>query len=86
MPQISNEIVAPYKYISRFRAGMHHMCIQDRKDPTWQWVPMSYRLTKKDMNLIVNDREEDWKIPTERIGHSNEGEEHDKSDEDIDDE
>jgi hypothetical protein len=36
--------------------------------------------------LIVNDWEEEWKIPVEKIGQSEEEEEKEKSDEDPDDE
>jgi hypothetical protein len=62
------------------------MYVQAKKDPTCQWFPTSYRLTTEDVSLIVNDWEEDWKIPVEKIGHSDEGEEKEKSDEDPDDE
>jgi hypothetical protein len=62
------------------------MYVQAKKDPMRQWFPTSYRLTTEDVNLIVNDWEEDWKIPTEKTGQSEEEEEQDKSDEEQGDE
>jgi hypothetical protein len=62
------------------------MYVHTKKDTTFQWFPTSYRLTTEDVCLIVNDWEEEWKIPTQKIGKSEEEEEKDKSDEDPNDE
>jgi hypothetical protein len=66
---ISTETVETYKDITHFKVGMHHMYVQAKKDPTRQWFPTSYRLTIEDVCLIVNDWEDGWKIPAEKIGN-----------------
>jgi hypothetical protein len=38
-PCISGEIVETYKDIVHFKEGMHHMYVQEKKDPTHQWFP-----------------------------------------------
>jgi hypothetical protein len=64
---------------------MHHMYVQEKKDPTCQLFPTNYRLTPKDICIIVNDSEEEWKITLEKIGHPEEEEDKDKSDEEPND-
>jgi hypothetical protein len=46
-----------------FKAGPHHMYIQAKRDPDQQWLLTSYRLTKQDVSLIVNDWEAEWRKP-----------------------
>jgi hypothetical protein len=46
------------------------MCVQAKKDPMRQKFSASYRLTTEDMNLIITDWKEDWKIPIEKTGPS----------------
>jgi hypothetical protein len=64
---------------------MHHMYVQDKKDPTQQWLPTTYRLTIEDVNLIINDWEEEWKSPPEKTELSEEEDDQDKSDEELSD-
>jgi hypothetical protein len=45
------------------------MYVQAKKDPTHEWLPTNYRLKTKDVCLIVNDWEEEWKTTTEKTGH-----------------
>jgi hypothetical protein len=83
-PCISEEKVTTYKDITLFRANMHHLYVQAKKDPAWQWFPTSYRLTTEDVNLIITDWEEEWKSPAEKTGPSEEEEDQDKSEEEQD--
>jgi hypothetical protein len=85
-PHISAERVETYKDITHFKEDMHHMYVQGKKDPTCQWFPTSYRLKTKDICLIVNDWEEEWKTPAEKTGNPDEDAEKYKSDEEPDDE
>jgi hypothetical protein len=50
-----------------------------------KWLPTTYRLTMEDVNLIINDWEEEWKSPPEKIGLSEEEDDQDKSDEELSD-
>jgi hypothetical protein len=54
---------------------MHHIYIQDKRDPTCQWLPTSYKVTEEDVSLISNDWDENWKVPAEETEHPDEEEE-----------
>jgi hypothetical protein len=40
-----------------------------KEGPMHQWLPTNYRLTTEDVCLIMNDWEDGWKTPAEKIGH-----------------
>jgi len=66
---ITIQLVETYQDIGSFKEGMHHMYIQAKRDPAHQWLPTSYRLTTDDVFLINDDWEDEWKIPSEQMGH-----------------
>jgi hypothetical protein len=51
------------------------MYVQEKREPTRQWMPTNYKLTLKDVCLITNDCEDEWKTPVEQMGHLEEEEE-----------
>jgi hypothetical protein len=50
------------------KAWHHHMYMQGNKDSDQQWLPTQYRLTKKEMEHIMADWEDELKIPPIEIG------------------
>jgi hypothetical protein len=46
-PHISVETMETYKDIVHFKEGMHHMYVQEKKDPVQQWFPTNYKLTTR---------------------------------------
>jgi hypothetical protein len=40
------------------------MSIKAKKDPREEWVQTKYKITKEDIQLVMQDWELDWKIPT----------------------
>jgi hypothetical protein len=63
---------------------MHHLYVQAKRDYVWHWFPTSYRLTIEDVKLIINEWEEEWKIPTDKTWPSEEDEDREKSEEEQD--
>jgi hypothetical protein len=55
--------VEAYKYIACFKAGPHHMYVQEKIDPNQQCLPMHYMLIEKYIRHIVNDWDEEWRTP-----------------------
>jgi hypothetical protein len=52
------------------------MWIQPRKDPYKQWLQMHYCITKGDIDMIINEWPDEWRIPTiprEVLGQTVEG-------------
>jgi hypothetical protein len=39
------------------------MYIQEKKDLDQQWLSTHYRVIEKEINQIVNDWDEEWRIP-----------------------
>jgi hypothetical protein len=39
------------------------MWIQVRKDPDKQWLQMHYCITEGDIDLVIKDWEDEWRIP-----------------------
>jgi hypothetical protein len=39
------------------------MYVQVKKDPDQQWLPTQYRLTEEEMGNIMDDWDDEWKIP-----------------------
>jgi hypothetical protein len=60
------QIVEAHKEIVCFKARMHHMYVQEKRDLDQQWFSTHYRLTEKDINLIVNDWKVKWKTPVKK--------------------
>jgi hypothetical protein len=40
------------------------MYVQAKKDPNQEWFPTWYRLTEEEMGHIMEDWDDDWKIPS----------------------
>jgi hypothetical protein len=52
------------------------MWIQPRKDPDKQWLQMHYYVTEGDINMIIKEWPDEWRIPTiprEVSGQTTEG-------------
>jgi hypothetical protein len=39
------------------------MWIQERKDPTKQWLQMCYCIIKGDIYMVISEWDEEWMIP-----------------------
>jgi len=62
-PLIPPKVVEAYSLATRFKAGHHHMYIQAKKDPSQEWFPTRYQVTKEEMGHIMEDWDDYWKIP-----------------------
>jgi hypothetical protein len=63
MWKITPQVVAQYRDIANLRATQHMMWIQMRKDPNKQWLQMHYCVMEDDINMVIKDLEDEWKIP-----------------------
>jgi hypothetical protein len=63
-PQISPQLVETYKPIVWFMEDHHHMYIQAKKYLREEWVKKKYRITEEDIELIMQDWDTDWKVPS----------------------
>jgi hypothetical protein len=57
------QVVAHYRDIANFKATRHAMWIQVWKDPNKQWLQLHYYIMKGDIDMVIGDWEDDWKIP-----------------------
>jgi hypothetical protein len=48
---------------AQFWEEQHHIYVQEKKDPREEWVQMKYKITKEDIQLIMQDWDLDWKVP-----------------------
>jgi hypothetical protein len=63
MWRITPEAVARYGNIANFQATRHTMWIQKRKDPDKQWLHMCYCITEGDIDMVINEWADEWRIP-----------------------
>jgi hypothetical protein len=63
MWRITPQVVARYRDIANFQATRHTMWIQARKDPDKQWLQMHYCITEGDIDMVINEWDDEWKIP-----------------------
>jgi hypothetical protein len=62
--RITPEVVARYGDIANFWARRQAMWIQPRQDPDKQWLQMRYCVTEGDIDMIINEWPDEWRIPT----------------------
>jgi NACalpha-BTF3-like transcription factor len=48
-----------------FRVDKNHMYIKSKKDPREEWVQTKYNIMEEDIQLVMQDWEPDWKVPTQ---------------------
>jgi hypothetical protein len=64
MWRITPHAVTRYRDIANFKATRHTIWIQVRKDPDKQWLQMRYCITEGDIDLVIKDWEDEWRIPS----------------------
>jgi hypothetical protein len=62
--RITPEAVARYGGIANFWARRQAMWIQPRQDPDKQWLQMRYCITEGDIDMIISEWPDEWRIPT----------------------
>jgi hypothetical protein len=62
MWRITPQAVAQYQNITNFKATRHAMWIQAWKDPNKKWLQMHYYITEGDIDMVIKDWEDEWKI------------------------
>jgi hypothetical protein len=62
---MSPQLVDAYGLVVEFQEDIHHMYIKAKKDPREEWVQMKYKIAEEDIQLIMQDWEPDWKVPTQ---------------------
>jgi hypothetical protein len=61
--RITPEVVTRYADITNFWATRQTMWIQPRQDPDKQWLQMRYCITEGDINMVINEWPNEWRIP-----------------------
>jgi hypothetical protein len=61
--RISPETVQEYGQDSQFCASRHNMWLQEKKDPTKEWLQLKYCVTMQDIHMEVQEWPEEWKVP-----------------------
>jgi hypothetical protein len=49
--------------IANFKATQHAMWIQAHKDPDKKWLKIHYYIKEGDIDMVIKDWEDEWKIP-----------------------
>jgi hypothetical protein len=62
MWRITPEAVARYGNIANFRATWHTMWIHVCKDLDKQWIQMHYCITEGDINMVIKEWDDEWRI------------------------
>jgi hypothetical protein len=58
------ETVQEFGQIANFQASRHSMWLQEKKDPTKEWLQLKYCVTMQDIHMEVQEWPEEWKVPT----------------------
>jgi len=66
-PRLIENIIAKYNNIARFKVGMHYIYIHPIRDPERQWLVTSFKLTNEEVDQIIGEWEEAWKVPIENL-------------------
>jgi hypothetical protein len=61
--RISPEIVQEFGQIENFQASHHSMWLQEKRDPTKEWLQLSYCVMMQDIQMEVKEWPEEWKVP-----------------------
>jgi NACalpha-BTF3-like transcription factor len=70
---MSPQLVEAYGPFAEFYADMNHMYIKAKKDPREEWVQTKYKIMEEDIQLVMQDWEPDWKVPTQGDEQHNRG-------------
>jgi hypothetical protein len=62
--RITPEAIMRYADIANFWATRQTMWIQPRQDPDKQWLQMCYCITEGDIDMVINEWPDEWRIPT----------------------
>ena len=68
--RITEEAIIDYQDVLGCRANMNHLYVEANNDPVQQELPTDYRLTVDEVHAIINDWEDDWKNPNDKLGSS----------------
>ena len=60
---IIEESVKWFQNIIRFLVGAHHIFLQPQKDPQNQWLAMHLQLIAEEIEAIIQDWPEEWRLP-----------------------
>jgi ribosomal protein L24E len=52
---MSPQLVEAYGLVVKFCVDKHHMYIKTKKDPREEWVQTKYKITKEDIQLVMQD-------------------------------
>jgi hypothetical protein len=58
------KVVARYGDIANFWATRQAMWIQPRQDPDKQWLPMHYCIKEGDIDMVISEWPDEWRIPS----------------------
>jgi len=61
--RISPEVVKENEGIENFKASRHNMWIQARRDPKKKWLKMHYCITKEEVQWVIWEWLDQWKLP-----------------------
>jgi hypothetical protein len=64
MWRIPTETVQEFAQIVNFQALRHSMWLQEKMDPTKEWLQLKYYMTMQDIHMEVQEWFEEWRIPT----------------------
>jgi len=62
MWRITPDVVARYGNIANFQVTRHAMWTQARKDPDKKWLHMYYCITKGDIDMVISEWDNEWRI------------------------
>ena len=61
MPRIEATMVQRYRNTIIFHLWPHYISIQQRQDPHHQWLVIEFKLTKEEIDNIVQEWKEEWR-------------------------
>ena len=61
--RISPKLVKENEGIEKFKASRHNIWIQARRDPKKKWLKMHYCITKEEVQWVIWEWLDQWKLP-----------------------
>jgi hypothetical protein len=61
--RITPQVVVYYRDIANFNATRHEMWIKAWKDPNKKWLQLCYFIMEGDIEMVIRNWEDEWKIP-----------------------
>jgi hypothetical protein len=62
--RITPEAIARCGNITNFWATRQAMWLQPRQDPDNQWLPMRYYIIEGDIDMVISEWTDAWRIPS----------------------